>query len=110
MRVFGLHGDVPDVHGELGRRVGRGLAMAKRRVELFTAGCRCANQPCRSLNEFACVDCEIIVYNLTEGGAEAGSGYGIKTLPAVVVTDASVSCCDNRGPRPPQSSPPSVRL
>lgn len=72
--------------------------MAKRKVEVFTAGCPVCEPAVQMVNELACPDCEITVYNLNEGGAEAASGYGVKTVPAVVVDGRIVSCCENRGP------------
>jgi len=72
--------------------------MAKRQVEVFTAGCPVCEPAVEMVNQLACPDCEVTVYQLQERGAEKAAEYGIKTVPAVVVDGRIVSCCDNRGP------------
>lgn len=72
--------------------------MAKRRVEVFTAGCPVCEPAVRLVEETACPDCEVTVYNLNEEGADKAVSYDLKTVPAVVVSGNIVSCCDNRGP------------
>lgn len=72
--------------------------MAKRIVEIFTAGCPVCEPAVQMVNDLVCPDCEVTVHNLHEGGSEEASSYGIKTLPAVVVDGRIASCCDNRGP------------
>jgi glutaredoxin len=72
--------------------------MAKRQVEVFTAGCPVCEPAVRLVNDLACPDCEVTVHNLNEVGAEKAASYAIKTVPAVVVDGQIVSCCDNRGP------------
>lgn len=72
--------------------------MAKRKIEVFTAGCPVCEPAVQMVNELACPDCEVSVYNLNESGADRAERYGIKTIPAVVVDGRIVSCCDNRGP------------
>ncbi|MGH2732730.1 MAG: thioredoxin family protein [Actinomycetota bacterium] len=66
---------------------------------MFTAGCPVCEPAVRIVNELACSDCEVTVHNLHQGGAERAAEYGIKTIPAVVVDGALVSCWDNAGPR-----------
>ena len=82
--------------------------MAKRQVEVFTAGCPVCEPAVRLVREMACPDCNVTVHNL--GGAEASSSsggdtaaaqaanYGIKVVPAVVVDGELVSCCRTPGP------------
>lgn len=72
--------------------------MAKRRVEVFTAGCPVCEPAVNMVEDLACPDCEVTVYQLQERGADKATEYGIKTVPAVVVDGRVVSCCDNRGP------------
>lgn len=83
--------------------------MAKRQVEVFTAGCPVC-EPARLVQEMTCPDCEVTIHDLrqTEGSAftdspgptaaEKVAEYGIKTIPAVVVDGRLVSCCQNPGP------------
>jgi glutaredoxin 3 len=72
--------------------------MAKRQVEVFTAGCPVCEPAVRLVSDLACPDCEVTVHNLNEGGAQKAASYAIKTVPAVVVDGQIVSFCGNRGP------------
>lgn len=72
--------------------------MAKRQVEVFTAGCPVCEPAVQLVKDEACPDCEVTVYNLHEEGVDRARDYGLKTVPAVVVNGSIVSCCDNRGP------------
>jgi hypothetical protein len=86
--------------------------IAKRQVEVFTAGCPVCEPAVQLVREMACPDCEVTVHELgaTEGAAfTGGSGstaadkaaeYGIKVVPAVVVAGQLVSCCRTPGPTP----------
>ena len=84
--------------------------MAKRQVEVFTAGCPVCEPAVQLVKEMACPDCEITVHELgpAEGSAfTGGSGstaadkaaqYGIKVVPAVVVDGQLAACCRASGP------------
>jgi hypothetical protein len=72
--------------------------MAKRQVEVFTGGCPVCEPAVQLVQEQACPDCEVTVYNLNEAGTDLARRYELKTVPAVVVDGSIVSCCDNRGP------------
>jgi hypothetical protein len=72
--------------------------MAKRQVEVFTAGCPVCEPAVQLVKETACTDCEVTIYNLNERGTDKARRYDLKTVPAVVVDGTLVSCCDNRGP------------
>lgn len=72
--------------------------MAKRQIEVFTAGCPVCEPAVQLVREMACSECEVTVYNLNERGTDKAGRYDLKTVPAVVVDGTLVSCCDNRGP------------
>ena len=72
--------------------------MAKRQIEVFTAGCPVCEPAVALVNEMACPDCEVTVHDLREPGSELAASYGLKTIPAVVVDGNLVSCCDTPGP------------
>lgn len=84
--------------------------MAKRQVEVFTAGCPVCEPAVQLVQEMACPDCEVTIHDLhqTEGSAftgdpgstaaEKAAEYGLTTVPAVVVDGRLVSCCQNSGP------------
>lgn len=72
--------------------------MAKRQVEVFTAGCPVCEPAVSTVKELACPDCEVTVYDLRSEGADKARQYDLKTVPAVVIDGEVCSCCDNRGP------------
>ncbi|HJT02717.1 MAG TPA: thioredoxin family protein [Pseudonocardiaceae bacterium] len=72
--------------------------MAKRQVEVFTAGCPICQPTVELVRELACSDCEVTVHDLHEGGAERARQYGITTVPAVVVNGQVARCCERGGP------------
>ena len=73
--------------------------MAKRQVEVFTAGCPVCEPVVQLVKELACPDCEVAVRDLHDTRAAGkASAYGVKTVPAVVVNGRLASCCENTGP------------
>lgn len=72
--------------------------MAKRQVEVFTAGCSVCEPVVQLVEEMACPDCEVTIHDLRESGAETAAEYGITTIPAIVVDGTLAACCQNRGP------------
>ena len=72
--------------------------MAKRQVEVFTAGCSVCEATVKLVREMACSSCEITIYDLSKEGTEKAEGYGIKSIPAVVIDGRLAACCENRGP------------
>jgi Hg(II)-responsive transcriptional regulator len=56
--------------------------MAKRKVEVFTAGCPVCTDLVDLVKATACPDCEVTIYNLNQGqGAEEASGTGLRPSP-----------------------------
>jgi len=72
--------------------------MAKRQVEVFTAGCPVCEPTVKLVENLACSNCEVTVYNLFKEGADKVEQYEITTVPAVVVDGRLAACCDTRGP------------
>jgi predicted DsbA family dithiol-disulfide isomerase len=72
--------------------------VAKRQVEVFTAGCPVCEPVVRMVQEMVCPDCEVTIRDLRQAGAEKAAEYGITTVPAVVVDGNLASCCQDRGP------------
>lgn len=68
--------------------------MAKRKVEVFTAGCPVCTDLVELVKATACPDCQVIIYNLNQGqGVEEAKGYGVTAVPAVVVEGKLLDCC-----------------
>ncbi len=77
--------------------------MAKRLVEVFTAGCPLCDETVKLVREVACENCEIQVYDLRQGCAtneclEKATQYGINRVPAVVIDSQLAGCCQNQQP------------
>lgn len=75
-------------------------AMAKRQVEIFSAGCNTCQRTIEQLREQIDPRHEIVVHDLHDdkGSAERAEAFGIRTVPAVVVDGSLLSCCKNTGP------------
>ena len=76
--------------------------MAKRQVEVFTAGCPVCEPAVQLVKELACPDCEVTGHELRAAdgamAADKAAQYRIKVVPAVVVDGQLVSCCQSPGP------------
>lgn len=72
--------------------------MAKRKVEVFTAGCPVCEDAVKKVNSIACPDCEVKIYDLNRGCAtnecrERAKELGVTRLPAVAVDGRLLDCC-----------------
>lgn len=67
--------------------------MAKRQVEVFTAGCPLCEPAVQLVQELACPDCEVTVYDLRESGVDRAQRYGVERVPTVVVDGTIAACC-----------------
>jgi hypothetical protein len=68
--------------------------MAKRKVEVFTAGCPVCTDLVDLVKATACPDCEVTIYHLNQGqGVEEAKRYGVTAVPSVVVEGRLLECC-----------------
>ncbi|KAI9130082.1 thioredoxin family protein [Acaryochloris sp. CCMEE 5410] len=77
--------------------------MAKRSIEVFTAGCPLCDSTVELVRELAAPDCQVKVWDLHEGCEtnecqDRAAQYGIHRLPAVVVDGQLAECCQNQRP------------
>jgi glutaredoxin 3 len=73
--------------------------MAKRKVEVFSAGCSVCDETVKLVKSIACPSCDITVLNMKEPEvATRARSLGIHSVPAVVVDGKLAGCCINRGP------------
>ena len=75
--------------------------MAKRIVEIFTAGCPLCDETVKLVRELACDNCEVLLYDLHSGSTtnqcrEKVAQYGIHRVPAVVVDGKLAECCSSQ--------------
>jgi glutaredoxin len=72
---------------------------AKRKVEIFSAGCPLCRDAVELVRRIACPSCEVQVLDMKDPAvAERAKELGIRTVPAVVVGGKLSDCCAGRGP------------
>jgi glutaredoxin len=72
---------------------------AKRKIEVFSAGCPACEETVRLINRVACPSCEITVHDMKDTAvASRAKSLGIRVVPAVVINGKLAECCTNRGP------------
>jgi glutaredoxin 3 len=72
---------------------------AKRRVEVFSAGCQACGDAVTLVKSLACPSCEIEVLDMRRSDIAArAKSYGVRSVPAVVVDGTLADCCQGRGP------------
>lgn len=73
--------------------------MAKRKVEVFTAGCPVCTDLVDLVKATACPDCEVTIYNLNQGqSVEEAKRYGVTAVPSVVVEGKLLERCKRAHP------------
>jgi glutaredoxin len=72
--------------------------MAKRQVEVFSAGCGACQETIDLINQIACPSCEITVHDMRDARvAGRAKALSIRTVPAVVIDGKLADCCAGRG-------------
>jgi hypothetical protein len=72
---------------------------AKRKVEIFSAGCPVCEETVELVNRLACPSCDVSVLDMRDGTVAArAKGLGIRSIPAVVIDGKVAECCAGRGP------------
>jgi glutaredoxin 3 len=71
---------------------------AKRKVEVYSAGCATCHEAIEVIRRAACPSCEVIVHDMRDGEvAKRAKGVGIRSVPAVVIDGKLADCCAGRG-------------
>jgi glutaredoxin 3 len=71
---------------------------AKRKVEVFSAGCVICNEVIEAVKREACSSCEVIVHKMTDSRVLArAKELGIRSVPAVLIDGKLGDCCTSRG-------------
>lgn len=72
---------------------------AKRKIEVFSAGCPACKETIDLVNKVACSSCEVSVLDMHKADvAKRAKSLGIRSVPAVVVDGNLAACCSGRGP------------
>jgi glutaredoxin 3 len=72
---------------------------AKRKIEIFSAGCPACEETVQLVQRIACESCEITVLDMHDAKIAARArALGVKSVPAVAVNGELANCCVGRGP------------
>jgi predicted RNA-binding Zn-ribbon protein involved in translation (DUF1610 family) len=72
--------------------------MAKRKVEVFSAGCSACEETIELVNQVACPSCGVEVLDMRDPAVAArAKTLGIRSVPAVVIDGQLADCCQGRG-------------
>ncbi len=68
--------------------------MAKRKIEVFTAGCAMCDETVAMVKRIACPSCDVEVMEMKEAAVAAkAKRYGVHRVPAVVIDGKLAECC-----------------
>ncbi len=71
---------------------------AKRKIEIFSAGCSVCTESIGQIEALACSSCEVEVLDLREHEvSERAIRLGIRSIPAVLIDGVLADCCSGRG-------------
>lgn len=72
--------------------------MAKK-IEVFSAGCSTCKEAIEMVKRVAGSSHEVVVHDMQLSDvASKAKGYGVRSVPAVVIDGKLASCCAGRGP------------
>ncbi len=72
---------------------------AKRKIEVFSAGCQVCLETIEMINHIACPSCEVIILDMHKPEvSEKARSLSIRSVPAVVIDGKLANCCSGRGP------------
>lgn len=71
---------------------------AKRKVEVFSAGCPACKTVIEMVNRLACPSCEVTVLDMNDiNVAKRAHDLGVRSVPAVAINGQLAACCTNAG-------------
>ena len=71
---------------------------AKRKIEVFSAGCATCNEAIEMVKRTACSSCEVTVHDMRDiEVAKRAKSLGIRSVPSVVIDGKLAGCCAGRG-------------
>ena len=71
---------------------------AKRKVEIFSAGCAVCQVAIETVKSIACESCDVEVLDMNQSDvASRARELGIRSVPAVVIDGRLADCCSGRG-------------
>jgi hypothetical protein len=71
---------------------------AKRKIEVFSAGCQVCQEAVEQVKQLSCPSCEVQVLDMQDPTIAARAKIlGIRSLPAVAINGQLADCCAGRG-------------
>ena len=71
---------------------------AKRKVEVFSAGCATCQEAVEIVKKAACPSCDVIVLHMHDREvARRAKALGVRSVPAVAIDGKLAECCTGRG-------------
>ncbi|MBI3285638.1 MAG: thioredoxin family protein [Burkholderiales bacterium] len=71
---------------------------AKRKVEVFSAGCPACQAAIDLVNRLTCSSCELAILDMNDiQVAQRAQDLGVRSVPAVAIDGQLVSCCTTGG-------------
>lgn len=72
---------------------------AKRKIEVFSAGCPVCQETIELVKRNACQSCDITVLDMNDTNvADRAKQLGVRSVPAVAIDGKLADCCAGRGP------------
>ena len=72
---------------------------AKRKVEIFSAGCPVCRETVDLVARLACTSCDVTVLDMNRRDVAArAKQLGVRSVPAVAIDGRLAGCCAGRGP------------
>lgn len=72
---------------------------AKRKIEVFSAGCPVCEETVSLVKRLSCPSCEVSVLDMNDPNvAERAKSLGVRSVPAVAVDGKLAACCAKGGP------------
>lgn len=72
---------------------------AKRKIEVFSAGCPVCKEAIDMITRNACPSCEVAILDMNETKvADRAKQLGIRSVPAIAIDGKIADCCSGRGP------------
>ena len=74
--------------------------VARKRIEIFSAGCGTCRETIETVKRLAGASHEVIVHDMHKSDVAAkAKQHGVRSVPAVVIDGRLASCCAGRGPK-----------
>ena len=72
---------------------------AKRKIEVFSAGCSVCRETIEMVRRNACESCEVTILDMNDTSiADRAKQLCVHSVPAVVIDGKLAGCCAGRGP------------